>query len=220
MEKEIVEAHRLLHLGAFTLHLDTLVMIWVVMGILILFAFAATRRMSKVPRGFQNILEIATEFLDSVISENAPPLAQHAFPVVSTLFLFTLVSNLLGLIPGLKTPTSDINVPLALATVVFSLTVVYGVKAKGLWGYIKSYFHPNILFLPLNIIEQVTRVITLAFRLFGNMFAGDVLIVILGRLMRFGGPVFGQAFHVFVSVLQAYLFLMLAVAYIAAAVEE
>lgn len=220
MKESPVRAHWLVHVGQLSVHMDTILMTWVVMAILMVLAWLATRRVRLIPSGLQNMIEWAIESLDGLVRENMGPAAGICFPVLATLFIFILVANLIGLVPGMSSPTSDINVTLGLAAVVLGLTVYAGAKTRGVGKYLASFIRPNPLFLPLNILEMFTRSFTLAFRLFGNMFAGDMLIVILGKLVMFIVPMLGQAFHVFVSVLQAYLFLMLATAYIAVALQE
>ncbi|NLU41862.1 MAG: F0F1 ATP synthase subunit A [Firmicutes bacterium] len=140
--------------------------------------------------------------------------------MVITLFLFILFSNLIGVIPWFESPTADVNVPIGLALVVLAMMVYYGIKSKGFVGYLKSFIRPNVLFLPINLIETFTKPITLAFRLFGNIFAGELLVVILVRLIPIGVPTAFSLFHIFIGVIQAYLFFMLSLAYIAVAYEE
>lgn len=215
-----IGAHLVLRIGMFTCHLDTIIMTWIVMALLVAAAIIATRKMRDVPGGFQNMVEYGVEALWGLVVDNVPPRARGCFPVIATLFLFILASNLIGVVPGMKSPTADINVTLALAAVVLGLTIYAGASVKGVWGYIVGFVKPNPLFLPLNLIELCTRAITLALRLFGNIFAGDVLVIILGKLVAYAVPAVGQAFHVFVGVLQAYLFVMLSIAYVTVAAEE
>ncbi len=215
-----IGAHVMLRIGVFTCHLDTIIMTWIVMALLVAAAVIASRRMKDVPGGFQNMVEYGVEALWGLVADNVPPRARRCFPVIATLFLFILASNLIGVVPGMKSPTADINVTLALATVVVGLTIYAGASVKGVWGYLIGFVKPNPLFLPLNLIELCTRAITLALRLFGNIFAGDVLVIILGKLVAYAVPTVGQAFHVFIGVLQAYLFVMLSIAYVTVAAEE
>ncbi|MEW6230016.1 MAG: F0F1 ATP synthase subunit A [Bacillota bacterium] len=215
-----IGAHVVLRIGVFSFHLDTIIMTWIVMAVLVGLAILATRRMKDVPGGFQNMVEYGVDALWRLVEENVPPRARGCFPVIATLFLFILVSNLIGVVPGMKSPTADVNVTLALAAVVVGLTVYAGASVKGITGYLVGFVKPNPLFLPLNLIELCTRAVTLALRLFGNIFAGDVLVIILGKLVAYAVPTVGQAFHVFVGVLQAYLFVMLSIAYVTVASEE
>ncbi|HEY8345165.1 MAG TPA: F0F1 ATP synthase subunit A [Bacillota bacterium] len=203
-------------------HLDILIMSWVVMAVLTFISLLATRKLKREPYGLQNILETVVQFLQGLLKENIGPKGKGAFPFVATLFLFILFSNLLGLLwPGVtKSPTEDLNVTIALALLVFFSMVYYGIKAQGLKKYILSFFKPNFLFFPIHLIDFLVKPITLAFRLFGNIFAGAVFIQILNMLIKPVIPVVGLVLGVFVGVIQAYLFLMLSMAYIASAMEE
>ncbi len=201
-------------------HGETIIMMWCSMLILGAVAVIGARRIKEKPSGFQNLIEFGVETLQGMIRENLPEIAWGSFPVIAGIFLFILVMNLLGLIPIFKSPTGDINVTIAMALVVFGLMIYYGIKSKGFVGYIKSFFKPYFIFFPLNIIETLTKPLTLALRLFGNIFAGELLIVILARLVPIGVPVVMELFHGFIGVIQAYLFVMLAIAYIAVACEE
>jgi len=192
----------------------------VITAVLVLLALLVTRNLRERPSGVQSLVEYAYEYLVGVIESSVPEGARGCAPVVITLFLFILFSNLIGVIPWFESPTADVNVPIGLALVVLAMMVYYGIKSKGLVGYLKSFIRPNVLFLPINLIETFTKPITLAFRLFGNIFAGELLIVILVRLIPIGVPTAFSLFHIFIGVIQAYLFFMLSLAYIAVAYEE
>ena len=203
-------------------HLDIFLMSWVVIIILVAVSWLATRNLKSQPRGLQSVLETVVEFLQNLLRENIGPRGQGAFPFVATLFLFILFSNLIGLIwPGVtKSPTEDLNVTLGLAILVFLSMIYYGIKGQGLKNYLLGFFKPNFLFFPIHLIDFFVKPITLAFRLYGNIFAGAVFITILNLLFKPVIPVVGLVLGVFVGVIQAYLFLMLAMAYIASAMEE
>lgn len=206
----------------FQFHLDTFLMSWVVIIFLVVISWLATRDLKLQPRGLQSILETVVEFLQNLLRENIGPKGQEAFPFVATLFLFILFSNLVGLVwPGVtKSPTEDLNVTLGLAVLVFMSMIYYGIKVQGLKKYLLGFFKPNFLFFPIHLIDFFVKPITLAFRLYGNIFAGAVFITILDLLFKPVIPVVGLILGVFVGVIQAYLFLMLAMAYIASAMEE
>lgn len=220
-----VNEHVMGHLFGMEFHLDTLIMSWIVMGILILVSFLATRRMNRErPHGLQNILETIVEFLQNLMGENVGPVGRGAFPFVSTLFLFILLSNLIGLLPvrieGWISPTEDLNFTIAMALTVFFSMIYYGIKAQGFKHYIMSFFKPNVLFFPIHLIDFMIKPVTLAFRLYGNIFAGAVFLAILFSLLPLVAPVVPLILGVFVGVIQAYLFMMLAMAYISSAMEE
>jgi F-type H+-transporting ATPase subunit a len=217
--------HTLAYIGRYSIHTDTMILSWIVMGILVLGSWLITRNLEKMPKGAQNVLEALVEFLQNLLRENMDPSGYSAFPYIATLFLFILFSNLQGVIPGLvvpalKSPTNDLNVTFGMALVVFLLSQGYAIKVRGLKNFFLSFFRPNPLFLPLNLVEIITRPLTLAFRLFGNIFAGEVLLVILYLLVPPVIPSLWAAFSVFIGVIQAYLFVMLAIAYISSAVAE
>lgn len=214
------------HLMGLPFHWDTLVQSWVVMAGLFIVSLVVTRRLNrKKPQGLQNILETIVEFLQNQMAENVGPAGRGAFPFVATLFLFILCSNLIGLfgVPGMtemiKSPTEDLGFTIAMALLVFCSMLYYGIKVQGLKNYILGFFKPNFLFFPIHAIDLLVKPVTLAFRLFGNVFAGGVFLLILFKLLPAGPPVIALIIGIFVGVIQAYLFMMLAMAYITSAME-
>jgi len=169
----------------------------VITAVLVLLALLVTRNLRERPSGVQSLVEYAYEYLVGVVESSVPEGARGCAPVVITLFLFILFSNLIGVIPWFESPTADVNVPIGLALVVLAMMVYYGIKSKGFVGYLKSFIRPNVLFLPINLIETFTKPITLAFRLFGNIFAGELLVVILVRLIPIGVPTAFSLFQIF-----------------------
>jgi len=139
---------------------------------------------------------------------------------VITLFIFLLVANWVGLIPGLTSPTSDINCNLGLALMIILVVNVLGVKEKGFVGHFSHFFKPHFLFLPINLIEEIAKPVTLSARLFGNILAGEILIVILTRLVPYFIPSIWLAFSVFVGIIQAGIFTMMSMTYLANAVQD
>jgi|CZCB01.1.fsa_nt_gi F-type H+-transporting ATPase subunit a len=215
------------HLLGLPFHWDTLIQSWVIMLGLILVSLFVTRRLNQErPHGLQNILETIMEFLREQMAENVGPAGRGAFPFVSSLFLFILFSNLIGLfgVPGtteiIKSPTEDLGFTIAMALLVFGSMLYYGIKVQGLKKYILSFFKPNFLFFPIHLIDLLVKPVTLAFRLFGNIFAGAVFLLILFKLLPAGPPVIALIIGIFVGVIQAYLFMMLAMAYISSAMED
>lgn len=215
------------HFMGLPFHWDTLVQSWVIMVGLIILSFIVTRTLNREkPHGLQNVLETIVEFLRNQMGENVGPAGRGAFPFVATLFLFILLSNLIGLfgVPGvteiIKSPTEDLGFTIAMALLVFCSMLYYGIKVQGLKNYTKSFFKPNFLFFPIHVIDLLVKPVTLAFRLFGNIFAGGVFLLILFKLLPAGPPVIALIIGVFVGVIQAYLFMMLAMAYITSAMEE
>lgn len=173
-------------------------------------------------RHLGRILEATYSFLHNMVTENMPAGAHSSFYFIGTLFLFILFSNMLGLlpVPGFKSPTSDVNVTLALALLVLAATFYYGCKVRGIKEYILSYFRPSVVFFPIHLLDMLVKPFSLAFRLFGNIFAGEVLLVILYFLVPVVVPTVWLAASIFIGVIQAYLFAMLSIAYISAATNH
>ena len=147
---------------------------------------------------------------------------QFLSPFIVTLFLFLLVSNWVGLVPTMASPTNDLNTTLGLALLVICMVHVLGVYMKG-GHYIAHFFQPTPVFVIINAIEEVAKPITLAFRLFGNILAGEILIIVLLKLMPIWMPVpsvLWLAFSIFIGGVQAVIFTMLSMAYLANAVKE
>lgn len=220
-----------LTIGNMQLHFNpkTMIMTWVVMILVAVFGVAATRNMSiRRPRGAQNVLEMIFEFIRGLVNDNMDPKkGTHVLSVVVTYFIFILFSNLIGLVPTLGSPTADYNTTFALALCTFFLIYYFGIRFKGL-GYFKHYVKPFVFFLPITIIEDLSKPITLAFRLYGNIYAGEVLIIVLLGLIAGWGHFLGGfvasviwlAFSIFVGFIQAFIFTMLSIAYISTAVAE
>ncbi len=219
-EGHAIGSHKLAEFAGLTFNMDTLYMTWLAMAIVIVLAVAATRRLSMVPSGWQNVLEIIVTALLDQIETTMGPKGRKLAPLLITLFLFILVSNELGLIPGFTSPTADLNTTLGLALMVVFLVHILAIKNKGLVNYIKHYFQPFIPFVVINIVEEVAKPVTLSFRLFGNILAGEILLVILGKLIPYVIPTAWLAFSVFVGVVQAFIFTMLAMSYLSSSLQD
>ena len=214
-----IGAHKVAHLAGFSFNLDTLYMTWISMAIVIVIAILATRNLKLVPQGWQNILEIIIASLLEQIDMAMGPRGRKIAPLLITLFLFILISNWLGLVPGFTSPTNDPNTTLGLALMVVMLLHILGLVFKGK-HYIKHFFAPFVI---VNMLEEVAKPITLAFRLFGNILAGEILIIILAQLLPMWFPIpniIWLGFSVFVGVIQAFIFTMLSMSYLANGVKE
>ena len=205
---------KLAHLAGLTFNIDTLYMTWLAMAIVIAIAYLATRRLSIVPGAWQNILEMAITAIMDQIEGILGSKGKKLAPLIITLFLFLLVANWLGLIPGFTSPTADLNTTLGLALMVIGLVHVLGAVNKGPINYLKHFFQPYWPFVIINIIEELAKPITLSFRLFGNILAGEVLLIILGILVPYIIPTAWLAFSLFVGVIQAFIFTMLTMSYL------
>ena len=217
-----IGAHKVAHLAGFSFNLDTLYMTWISMAIVIVIAILATRNLKLVPQGWQNILEIIITSLLEQIDMAMGPRGRKIAPLLITLFLFILISNWLGLVPDFTSPTNDPNTTLGLALMVVMLLHILGLVFKGK-HYIKHFFEPFAPFVIVNMLEEVAKPITLAFRLFGNILAGEILIIILAQLLPMWFPIpniIWLGFSVFVGVIQAFIFTMLSMSYLANGVKE
>jgi len=221
-------------LGALGVN-EAVLMSWNVMVILIVLGLMVRRRLGhpgleKLQSLFEMFMEGLCDLIREIVRSDPGPYV----PLAATLFLFVFTSNLLGMVPGLSSPTGDLGVTAALATLVFLAVPVYGVRKRGFGRYMRTYIQPTPFMLPLNVLSEVTRTLALAVRLFGNIMSGQYLFLIvvgvITTLLRGYGTVFmpaGYVLTLFLSVLslitaviQAYIFTVLALVYIGAAVKS
>ena len=208
--------------AGLTFNWETLVMTWISMGIVLLIAILATRNLKMVPTGTQNIVEALIVWLREQVATNLGPKGEFLCPLIVTLFLFLIVANWLGLVPTMASPTNDLNTTFGLALLIVLIVHVLGLYMKGM-HYVKHFFQPFPIFVVINVIEEVAKPITLAFRLFGNILAGEILIIILLKLVPIWMPipsVIWLAFSIFIGGVQAFIFTSLSMAYLANAVKD
>jgi len=210
-------------------HGQVLIVSWFVIFLLILFSLLGTQNLQQIPQGWQNSMESVVEFVEDIAKNQLGESEYRPWiPFVGTLFLFIFGCNWAGaLIPWklvelpegeLAAPTNDINTTVALALLT-SLTYFYaGIKKKGL-GYFKRYLEPTPILLPINILEDFTKPLSLSFRLFGNILADELTVSVLVLLVPLFIPLPIMVLGVFASSIQALIFSTLAAAYIAEAVE-
>ena len=199
----------------------TILFTWVVMLMMTGIAWLVTRRLTTgttIPRG-QNVLEVLVTGLQDQIREVGDQEPQRYLPFVGTLFLFLAFSNLLAIIPGYTAPTGSLSTTAALATCVFVAVPAFGIARKGLLSYLRQYLQPSIFMLPFNIIGELSRTLALAVRLYGNMMSGTVIAAILLGFVPLFVPVLMQAFGLLTGMIQAYIFSVLAMVYIASATQ-
>jgi len=182
-EKQIVT----LQLGSLQIQFDkaAMIMSWIVIGLLVLLALFLRRALLQdiedKPNRVQAALDALIDLLQGQLTSSfsSERLGRQMFPFISTLFLFVLFSNWLGVVPGLSAPTQDLNITMGLALMVFVLSQVLAIRAKGMKKYWKGYLEPVPFLLPLNIIGELSRPLSHAFRLFGNILAGTILVTIV-----------------------------------------
>lgn len=202
---------------------DHIAMAWLVMIVLGVVSFLATRRLNSVPGPLQNLLEVAVEAFQDFLEGIIGPRGRRYLSLIGTLSLFILFSNLLGLIPGLKSPTANLNTTLALAIIAFFSYHYFGIREQGLLRYLKHFAGPVWWLAPLMLIVEpishLSRVISLAIRLFGNIFGEDTVILILAFLIPVVVPLPMMMLAIFTSAVQTLVFVMLTTVYISLAVE-
>nr|YP_010478833.1 ATP synthase CF0 subunit IV [Neustupella aerophytica]UVI61138.1 ATP synthase CF0 subunit IV [Neustupella aerophytica] len=213
----------------YTLHGQVFIVSWIVIALILTASFLATANANQVPRNtWQNIMEIVVEYIQSIAKNQLGSNFAEWVPFVGTLFLFILLSNWLGaLVPWkiihlpegeLAAPTNDINttISLALAT---SITYFYGGLKKRGFSYFKKYFEPTPILLPINVLEDFTKPLSLSFRLFGNILADELTVTVLTLLVPILVPLPIMVLGLFASSIQALIFATLAAAYIGESVE-
>lgn len=203
---------------------DYILMSFLVMVLLVTTLGLASRRLEIVPRGKQNLLEAIVDFFESLLVDIIGPEGKKYLPLVGTIGLFILTSNLLGLVPGLMSPTSKLNVTAACALTVFIYYHWQGMKTQGVWRYLKHFTGPipllAPLLLPIEIISHFSRPISLSIRLFGNIFAEELLIVVIASIIPFILPLPFMAISIFTAAIQAFVFVLLTCIYLAGAVTH
>ncbi len=198
---------------------STVVTTWLIVAFLGVASYLIGRSLKVRPGVFQNILEWVVESIDGLLQSMIGEGSRFLLPFVGALAIFIAIANLTGLIPGLKAPTTDINTPLALALIVFVSVHYYGIRHRGLLGHLKRYVEPIFLMLPIEIASEVARTISLTFRLFGNMMGEEVVVSILFLVLPLLVPVPMMIFGIFTGFIQAYIFTILTITYLAGAVK-
>jgi F-type H+-transporting ATPase subunit a len=191
--------------------------------LVILFVLVRARLSVESPRGLQHIVEGLHNFVQNQSEEIIGHHSEGFTPYLMALGLFILICNLIGLIPGFESPTATPAVPLGCAVVSFVYYQWQGLRKHGA-GYIKQFIGPMLLLapimLPIELISHIARMLSLTVRLFANMFAGDLVTLVFFSLVPVGIPVLFMGLHIFVSFLQAYIFVLLVTVYLAGAVSE
>ncbi|MBN1471817.1 MAG: F0F1 ATP synthase subunit A [Syntrophaceae bacterium] len=191
--------------------------------LLAVISFLATRRLEVYPGRFQNVMEVILGGFDSLLDEVVGHNGRKYFPLIATLGLFILTSNLIGIVPGFESPTANVNTNLAMAIVVFLSTHVIGVKNHGL-KYFKQFMGPiwwlTPLMIPIEIVSHISRPLSLTFRLFGNIKGEDIVLLVVLFLVPWFVPLPVFILMIFTSVVQTLVFILLSMMYIAGAEGE
>lgn len=199
---------------------NTVITTWVVMAIIGCFAWLVTRRLQIHPGRLQTLVEAIVSVIEESIHDIAPQHVQQIMPFIGTLWVFIVIANLIGLIPGMHSPTRDLSATAAIAFLVFLSVHWYGIRIQGLKNYLLHYLKPSLLLLPFNLISEVTRTIALAVRLFGNMMSLEMVALLILMVAGFLVPVPILMLHIVEALVQAYIFGMLALIYVAGGLQS
>ncbi len=203
-------------------NIETILMSWVVFTILLLFGVMARRKLDLIPRRLQIIGEmIVGQFYQLTEDAMDKRQAEKYGPMVCSLFLFLTLSNWIGIIPHLEEPTKDLNTPLSLGLMGFALAHYAGIKSKGFKAYAQEYFHPIFFMAPLNVIGELAKIVSISFRLFGNIMGGSIIILVVSHLTYslLLPPFLNTFFGLFVGTIQAFVFTMLTIVYISVQIK-
>lgn len=201
---------------------ETIIMTWIVMAGLIVFGFLATRKMGFIPNPFQVVAELFVEIFHGLTKDALDEeMAKKYFPLICSLFMFLFLSNWLGIFPKLSEPTKDLNTTLGLGVMGFFIAHHAGIKKKGFKAYAKGYFEPIFFMAPLNIIGELAKVVSISFRLYGNILGGAIIILVVSHLIYslVLPPFLICFFSVFIGTIQAFVFTMLTLVYISVQVK-
>ncbi len=214
----------LFHIGPLEVTSEITTM-WAVMVLILVVSYLGTRNMKRIPSGIQNVLEMGIEMYENFWSDIlGKKRTRELMPVLATFFILILCSNYTGLLPmagtlpGLKPPTSNVSTTAGLAIIVFFLVIYYNIKTKGVVGYLK-HFVPEMkvlspLMIPLNIVEQFTRPLSLALRLYGSIYGEEMVVASLAALCPLVLPLTMQALGILFGAIQAFVFTLLASIYL------
>ncbi len=227
------------HLGPIPID-NSLTMSWIAIVVLVVLSYFAARKLKKVPTGIQNVFEFIIEGLFGMVDSifNNREQSKKYFPFLATIFLFIVTNNWLGILPGVgsigfhegakfipifRSGNADLNTTIALAALTMILVQVYGIKALSAKEYAGKFFNKNPVLLFVGMLElfsEFSKIISFSFRLFGNIFAGEVLLAVMTMLLPYVGPIPFYMLELFVGFIQALVFMMLASVFIKLAITS
>jgi F-type H+-transporting ATPase subunit a len=205
-----------------TFNLEVILMSWIVMGVLIVFGYYSARKSGIRPGLFQVVGELVVSNIFGLTEDALDKKMANTYgPLTCALFMFLLLSNWLGIIPHLQEPTKDLNTTLGFGFMGFLIAHYAGIKVKGFKEYAKGYCEPFFFMVPLNLIGELAKVISISFRLFGNIMGGSIIILVVSYLCYsvILPPFLNAFFGLFVGTIQAFVFTMLTIVYISVQVK-
>ncbi len=219
MNEGLIQESYALQLGPLTLS-ESVLNTWLIMALLVGLSVWLMRRIQTPGTALQTLLETVYTSMENAVKEVAPSVYAQLTPLIASLWIFLVVANLLGLVPGLSSPTADLSVTAALAIIVFTAVHWFGIRHCGLRAYLKHYISPNPILLPFHLISEITRTLALAIRLFGNIMSLEMAALLLLLVAGFLVPIPLLMLHIIEALVQAYIFGMLALLYIASGLES
>lgn len=204
--------------GVFSLN-ATLINTWIVMAVLVSLSALVTRnlRPDAPPNRWRGALEWLVQLIEAQIAEVNPRSARHVIYFAGTLFLFIAMANLMAAIPGFRPPTGSLSTTVALTICVLLAVPLFAIHQSGVLAYLRHFIQPSIFILPFNLVGELSKAVSLAVRLYGNVMSGAVIAVILLGVAPFFFPVLMELLSLITGMIQAYIFAILATVYIAAA---
>jgi F-type H+-transporting ATPase subunit a len=193
---------------------------WAIMALLVLGSITATRRLSITPSRFQAVLEAIVEAVDSQIQDTMRVGPDRYRALIGTLFLYILLANWSSLVPGVEPPTAHVETDAAMAILVFLAAIYFGIRTRGVAGYLRTFAQPSFVMIPLNIAEAFTRAFSMTVRLFGNVMSGVFIIGVVLSLAGLFVPIPLMALDLLTGAIQAYIFTILSMVFIASAIGE
>jgi len=217
--KSPLATEALFHLGPVPIS-TAVVVTWVIIVVLAGGAALLTRRLRVVPTATQAFLELIVETVDNQVRDTMRVEPGRYRTFIGTLFVFILAANWSSLVPGVEPPTARLETDAALALLVFVAVIVFGIRASGVRGYLSTFAVPSVLMVPLNVVESLTRTFSLLVRLFGNVMSGVFVVGIVLSLAGLLVPIPLMALDLLTGAVQAYIFAVLAMVFIASTVAE
>ena len=206
----------------WSLNKATTIMILIVDVMIIIFAFIATKALTAVPGKLQSAFEIVVDLFRELVTQTLGEHGSRHIPMLGSLFLFLWISNIIGSIPFAVEPTRDLNVTIGHMIAVIFIVHFDAIRVKGVGAYLKTYLDPFFVMAPLNVIGELAKGVSLAFRLFGNILGGAIIVMVISYLFKYTFLQVGLNlfFSLFVGTIQAFVFTMLGMTYIAVAIAD
>lgn len=218
MESTPLELQVLFHVGPVPIAMPVAIT-WVIMLLLGGGSWLLTRRLALHPGYRQAAVEVVVEAIADQIRTVIEREPEPFMPVIGSFFIFLVFANLSFLVPGIRPPTAQLETAAALALIVLASVNFYGIRQRGLGGYLRGFAEPSIFLLPINILSEITRIFSMMIRLFGNILSGEFVLLLAIGLAGFLIPIPLMALELVIGVIQAYIFAILTAVFIGAAIQ-